>query len=534
MPRLITAAGLAAGLALAPLSAGAQSSAEGVFDLLGGMARTYSVLILRSFVDFTYESIARDSASGDLTLTGLRIYPRLSDPAQQGCTISLGRAVISDTQEDDRISSLIETTDLSVSPLCLSPGMRAALQQLGYDGIRSDAAVITARYDLPSGGMDLSVQAGLTDALSLNLEADFDYFWFTGLFDGAAGDEMPDLRPSILLRSFEASVENRGAWSRVKPMVEDAVGTTAVLPKIVESALSDQLAGKKGTPGPAAQAFISSLVSGLQTFLADESQITVRAAPEGGVWLGAEQFETPERLIEALQPKVSNRPAEVHEVLAPDLLGKAITGDGELSDAERLSAGRALMSGIGAPRDRSAAIAVLKPMADAGDAGAAMELAQGLAESGAPQSAYGYALAALAAGEPGAMGLTDRIEARLGASQIRGTQASVLAGWAPDPGLETRRAAVLAAADPAMMRRLAIDAKLGRGVPRSYETAYLWTTLAAAAGDRSAANLRVSLDARAANDHDGAWSAAFEAAAAQALTLWTEGGIGAALHDRTR
>ncbi|WP_118135060.1 hypothetical protein [Oceanicella sp. SM1341] len=534
MPRLITAAGLAAGLAAAPLGATAQSSSDSVLDLLGGMTRTYAVLFARSFVDFTYESIARDAASGDFTVTGLRLYPRMPDPAQEGCTISLGRAVISDAVEGDRIASLIETTDLSISPLCLMPAPRAALQDLGYDGIRSDAAVITARYDLPGGGLELSVQAGLTDALSLNLEADFDYFWFTGLFDAVSGDEMPAPRPSILLRSFEASVENRGAWGRVKPMVESAVGNAAALPRIVESALTDQLAGPSGTPGPAAQEFTSSLVAGLETFLAEESQLTVRAAPEGGVWLGAAQFATPEALIDALQPKVSNRPAEVHEVLAPELLSAALTGDPELSDEDRLAAGRALMSGIGAPRDRSAAVAILKPMADAGERQAALALARGLSETGETESAYSYALRALAAGAPGAMGLADRIEARLSAPQIRGAQASVLAGWAPDPGLEKRRATVLEAADPTMMRRLAIDAKLGRGIPRSYETAYLWTTLAAAAGDRSAANLRTSLDARAANDGEGAWSAAFEAAASQALNLWTEGGIAAALHEKSR
>ena len=75
------------------------------------------------------------------------------------------------------------------------------------------------------------------------------------------------------------------------------------------------------------------------------------------------------------------------------------------------------------------------------------------------------------------------------------------------------------------MRKLAYAMSVGRGMPRSYMVAYAAATLAAAAGDRGAANLRDRMNARFGTD--SAWLEAVSEAEAEALTAWVEDGFGA-------
>ncbi|RMF35115.1 MAG: hypothetical protein D6754_13820 [Alphaproteobacteria bacterium] len=133
-------------------------------------------------------------------------------------------------------------------------------------------------------------------------------------------------------------------------------------------------------------------------------------------------------------------------------------------------------------------------------------------------------------GAPGAVGLATKLEAQLPAAGVRETQEVILSGFPRDPGLKKAQEAILANPDIGAMRKLAIDTRLGRGVPRNYQLAYLWASLAAAAGDRSAANLRDDLDRMALAAEDESWKEAFADAAAEALRLWTERGLGEAIH----
>jgi hypothetical protein len=106
---------------------------------------------------------------------------------------------------------------------------------------------------------------------------------------------------------------------------------------------------------------------------------------------------------------------------------------------------------------------------------------------------------------------------------------AALQGW---PGAAARQAAdqaLIEAADIGAVRERAHAAALGKGGPRSYADAYYWASLAAAAGDRSAAGLRERLDrrfARAEGAARDAWRVDSQAAAAGAIETWTSGGLG--------
>ena len=140
------------------------------------------------------------------------------------------------------------------------------------------------------------------------------------------------------------------------------------------------------------------------------------------------------------------------------------------------------------------------------------------------------ALRAAAGGESGGMTAADRLEEELGADFVLGAQIEAAQSW---PGAHARQAAdqaLIEAADIGAMRERAHAAALGRDGPRSYRDAYYWASLAAAAGDRSSAGLRERLDLRFAGAEGAArdaWKGVSQAAAANAIQTWTDGGLGA-------
>lgn len=509
-------------IALHPVAGQAQSQADAAAYLQNTL-RAYSVLVLRSLVDFTYESFSYDALTG-LVATGVKVYPPLDwIEGEEECEISIGRLAITGDVASEALAQTIEFTDLVVPPICLEEEPRGFLAQIGYEGITAETAVIEIGYELPSSAAELSMQATLADAATLNLVAEFSYFWFAGIIED-------DPYPVIHLTRAEVSLENDGAWERVEDMVGGMIGSVDALPDMATGGLTSELTrGGTREMSPAEAAFVSSLGDALRTFLTDRRRLTVTVAPEGGVWLNEEVFDDPDTMLMALQPMVSNGPHSVVTILSPALLSSALNDAAGLSAEDRLTAGRALMTGIGAPRNRAVALDLLVPLAAQDwDAEAAAILAQGLVDSGELEAAYPYALVALAGGEAEALGLTAEIEAALSAEFVVETQSVILSNHPEDPDLAGRRDEALKLADVATMRRLALDARMGRGVPRSYATAYLWASLAAAAGDRVSASLRDDLDAMAAGEP--AWAEAFAEAATEAMELWTEGGLANAMN----
>ncbi|MEM9049154.1 MAG: hypothetical protein AAGC92_10575 [Pseudomonadota bacterium] len=513
-------AATASALAFQPTVAAAQD-ANAAAQFLQNTLRAYTVLFLRSVVDFTYDSLSYDPLSG-LVATGVKIYPPLDWlEGEEECEISIGRLSITGGLTSDMISEVVELTDLAVPPICLEDEPRMFLNGIGYAGVDVSAAVIDLSYDLPSSGLQMAVQASLPDAIALDLTADFSYFWFAGLIED-------DPYPVIQLSSAEVTVSNQGVWQRVSPMIEGMVGAVDAIPNMVTGGLTSELTnGGSGTMSPAETAFVTSLGDALTSFVAESDRITARIAPEGGVWIDEYIFDGPDTLIEALEPVVSNGPHLATTMIEMQLLKDALNAGDKLSMEQALIAGRALMTGIGAPRNRDAAVSLLVPRAaQSWNAEAALILAQGLHDAGSHNAAYPYALVAMAGGSTDAIATAASIEAALDASTVLETQDVILANFPGDAGLSMRTAGLSNDPDVSEMRRLALELRQGIGVPRNYALAYLWASLAAAGGDLVAANLRDDLDEMAQMVGGEAWKAAFEAASAEALVLWSQSGIG--------
>ncbi|MEM0987518.1 MAG: hypothetical protein AAGK00_01460 [Pseudomonadota bacterium] len=517
-------AALAAALALAatPVTAQQPNSVEDFFNSFERLLVQYQILVARSFVDLTYESLTIEPRTGNLILSDVIVYPELPWDQDFACEVLIDRAVIAGVTNFETLSSTIEVAGLTMPAACLPPDVGGMLPAFGYtDGLTAEAVSIDIAYDLPSSAADINVIAAIEDAADLTISAGFNYLWFRLPMDGGG-----DPTPVAFLGSAEVTLENRGLWERLEPMVGQQVGDVNQLPGMIQGMLGQMLGGT-----PEGQAFVQNLATEVGRFVQDKDRLVITAAPEGGVYLGPDTFGSPDDIIAILQPQVSGAPAAYRAIVSPADLAAALQGGAGMDDATKLSVGRALMTGVGAPRSLSDGEALLTPLVEAWNAEAALIMADALSQAGPSLEAYAAAMVATAGGESRAIGIADRLEADMRTQEILDAQEGIGEQW---PELESYRAEIMAAieaGDVSAIRKAAHAAAVGRGVPRSYMVAYLLSSLASAAGDQGAANLRKRLDQRFGGD--AVWRTAADEAASEALAIWTEG-MGAAIAARVR
>lgn len=528
-------AALAIATAATPAAAQETTIASAI-EMLQRIAVQYGVLVTRSFIDVTYDSIAVEPGTGDVIVTGLRFYPELDWDVTGGCVMDVERLSMADANGQDTLGSSIGISGLVIPPACLEPSVAETLAGFGYEGLTVETAAIDVEYDIPTSSADLAVAASVADAADLGLTAQFDYVWFRLPMTDPADPEATaaGAEPVVWLGSAELAIENRGLWQALETMLAEQMGgDLSTIPEIVRLTLAEMLSeGGARAPSDAETALVDNLASEVARFLQDRDRIVITAAPQdGSVRLTQELMSSPQALIEALDPVVSSTPAAYRRMIAPAELAAALSG-GEGLDAEaRLRVGEALVTGVGAPRSVQTGRTLLTPLADAWDPYAALLAAQADRDSGDLAQAYAMALRAMAGGETGAIRLADELEIELPLGAVLSAQGEAAGAWPEAGQARTEADALVGEGDVAGMRRRAQQAATGRNRPRDYAQAYYWSSLAAAAGDRGAAALRDRLDARFAGQ-DG-WGETAAAQAHRALETWT-GGLAGTLAARVQ
>lgn len=526
--------GLAAALAISagPTAAPAQplSPDPGInkaIEFLQRLGLQYSVLFARTLVDLTYDSLSVDGKTQQTAVNGLTIRPRLVWDPDRRCVITADRVSGANSGDLSVLQSLIEVSGLSVPAECFDPGMGAMMQSFGYASLEVSSAAIDISYDMPTSGAQVLVSADLADAAEVTVDAEFEYVWVAVQnFGGEPGTE--EVEPVAKLSTAEIAIENAGVWESLSPMLAAQLGDLSQLPQMIGPMLGSVLAQPGQPLGPDEQAFIDNVSAEVARFVRDGDRLVVSLNPEDGIWLSENILQTPQSAIQALKPKVSAAPLAADAILAPGLLAEAMAGGAGLSDDEKLFAGAALIDGIGAPRAPAAGRALIQPLADGWNPIAARLMAEASRDAGETVVAYEYALIAQAGSVPGAIGLADSLESSLSAEEVLGIQGAIGDAWPEANVFGAILAEADAAGDVSAIRRLASLAAAGRTMPRSYADAYGLASLAAAAGDRSAARLRDRIDARftgADGSTNPAWADRRDEAAATALELWTAGGL---------
>lgn len=496
-----------------------------LMQLMQRVAGQYMVMISRSFVDFTYDAIQVEPNTNNLVLSGIALRPELEWDQDGACVINIDRAFMGGVQGFDLVQSVIEFTGVELHPACLPPDVSGMLAAFGYDALVADTMVVDINYELPSAAADVTVQAAIRDAGDLTLSASFDYLWFRFPLDGS--DEPV---PVAVLGSAELAFENGGVWERVEPMVMSQIGDPAAVPPMLEAMIGQTLSeGGTRTPSAEETAFAKNVASEVERFLREKNRLVVSVAPEGGLRLSEDAFGSPAGAIAALQPRVSATPLAFDAMIAAPMLTSAL--DGAVAEEDRLSVGKALVTGLGAPLAPVEGRALLTPLADTWNGEAAAALAASY-EASNPAKAYDMALRALAANQVGIAGVVDRVEAGMPLSDVLAAQAQAIGTWPGAADYKTTSDVILQAGDVSAMRRMSTAALTGNGMPRDYRSAYYWASLSAAAGDRGGAGLRKRLDHRFAGE--AAWQSVAESVASEVLEAWTSGGVANAVAERMR
>ena len=116
----------------------------------------------------------------------------------------------------------------------------------------------------------------------------------------------------------------------------------------------------------------------VRSFAANGGAIVLETRLDRPVRVSEDVLDDSAQLFATLNPTVSARPAAHNSILSVSLLKAGLSDPAALSAADKLRIGQALVSGEGAPRSPADGQALLKPLADAGNAEASLALAESL------------------------------------------------------------------------------------------------------------------------------------------------------------
>ena len=478
-------------------------------DRIAAQVIQYGLVALRTQVDLTYTDLSVSLLEGRTALEGVEMVLPADVTGLAPCAISVGRIEVA-TDEPfavSRYAGQVSLRDLVVPKTCLPLAAMAVAASLPGDAMVLPELVIDYAYDVPSAGLVADARARIDGLMALQVSADFDYLWFRG--------EEPDVEPVARLSRASVAVENLGGWEIARPFLPpplvDPEGSAAFVEGNVTGALSSF------DPGPLPQAardFAAALGQGWADFVADPDRLVVETgfAPSAPRDLDWDDLATitrdPLPAIGLLEPAIGSSTAAERDVLPVELVRMARETPERLSPEARRAVGLALLDGARAPRNPALARELLSPLAEDGDGEVALALARSLAEID-PQEAYVQALAAGPTGAPGLAGLLDGLERDLPFATVLRLQDA-----APEPGPDDL-------AGPAGELRARAEAHLrGVGATRSLRAALIYATVAAATGDRAAADLLDRIDRAVPSDAAATWAPVAQEAASRATDAW--------------
>lgn len=505
---LCSAAALA--ISVAPATAQDEVALADIFDLntITRVLIDMGVLALRSQVDVTYEGVSVSRGGNEISLVGVNLYPVMVWDINGLCEIEIARLDMSNAGTLGESKIHLEAIGTRVTPACLPPEALELVAATGYEMIAVDRLFVDFDFDVGSSALDVAGHLALRDAAVIDVAASFDYFWFR---DTGYGE--PD--PAMLLSSAVVSIEDLGLLDRVKPMVPPGQFDLATAGQMITQQLENALSQGGFAPvTPDGSAFAAAAGEAVGAFLNDGAgRISVTVRPDEPIWIGPDSFGGPGDMIAAFSPSITAGEAPgAADRIDPELLA-LVLGGGAASPDDMRRTGLALLNGVGAPYAPAAGRSILASL-PGDDPEIALALARSFATSD-EEAAYGYALDAAAAGAKGALALLDRIETGLSSGTILSIQ-----------GRDIDRL-VEAAQSAGDLRDAALRAMSGIGERRSYASAYVLASLAAAAGDLSSAGLRDRIGQRMrSHDASGAWADEANALDGAVLDIWL-GGLGA-------
>lgn len=486
----VTALALVA-LPLAPLPATAQDTSRPTFWQAFSVENIATAFFhsamswARLLADIRYDRLSVDPLAMRATMTGVRIAPYLANVAPGGCTVTIKRITLNGRSLDrfEVARTRLALDGVSMPSTCLPPEQGGMMRGMGYGALDISRVEAEFNYDYPSGSVDIRISADLDRLASVNATIDLDYFSYRMDFE----TEEPVF--AVDLNRAQISIDDQGAWELAKKLLPPPMLVPDALARNISSAVEQGLREANrpddglDTTRPRVElsdrqrSFAMQAGTIARGFDASRRQIVLTTQIKGGpVHLNEAAFTSFPPLFDRLNPTLASfAPALTSAVSVADL---SAAFESEDPPANAFEIGRALITGIGAPRNPAGGLRFLAPLARQGNTDASLLIAQSVADR-FPSDAYAHALRAAAAGKPGALALLDRVERDLPYADIIAAQNKLSDG--KDDALY---------GDLATMRRAAREFLTGTSRGRSWRGAYYWSSMAAAAGDATGAALR--------------------------------------------
>lgn len=432
----------------------------------------------RLLADIRYEQLSADPLAMRVVLTGAEILPLIPDLPDGACRVAADRITLSGGPID-RIGTgrgRLTLDGMSVSSGCLPVESATMLRAMGFPELHFKWTEIDFRYDHASGGGQFLVTADLDRMAQINLTADLDYISFRMDFE----TEEPVV--ALDLNHLEIGLRDLGGWALARNFLPPELTAPGALGPVVAGGLMESLAEANGPDTPLTdtqRAFAVQAGEVLGGFTDGGKVIVSTTIPDRPLRISETSVEPFAQFFDRLAPTLgTTSPAVLAALPTADLQA---TLDAPEPPADGFEAGRALLTGIGAPRNVAQGLRLLLPLARAGNTDASLLMAQALADRH-PVDAYSHALRAASANLPGALALLDRVERALSYEEALQEQNAMVGGPEDLYG------------DLDAMRLAARQFLTGVDRPRSWRAAYYWASMAAAAGDASSAAIRDDID----------------------------------------
>ncbi|MBI1217495.1 MAG: hypothetical protein GC186_03015 [Rhodobacteraceae bacterium] len=483
--------------------------------------------VLRTKVELQYDHILPDPIAGEVTLTGVKAWPDVPWDGD-GCTLTADRVTIATSEPGDwdQVKLRVNLIGGTASPGCLAPDARDMLTNAGLDSIDVAQGTAEIDYTVSSAKATVRVHLDSPQVALIDGAAHFSY-----LAANATPGDSPDVLAAYLTDA-SLTIINQGGWDKVKDFLPAdmtspemaGVAVTAGLTQAIGEANAAADTAQDSTPDQTLtdeqKNFVLQAGRQVARFMTAKDQIVFETTVPGSeVRLTSTFFDDPRTAFHDLRPTVQAHSSAKAPLIEAAMMTKAMAGGADTSDDQRLAVGTALITGTGAPKSVDKGRALLEPLAEAGNTRAALTLAQALAESD-PAAAYHHALLAAAAGKAGASAVLDGLEETLDTKAMLEAQGALA-------GISALNDADFASVTS--LRNAALARMDGETETRSYPLAWFWASLAAAAGDPAATDLRDGIDRRM-HLHgpaaDAAWTAARAPMEVAALHEWVTRDLG--------
>lgn len=480
----------------------------------------FAIVSARTQADIQYQHLSTNVAAGTVSLSGVELWPSSDWVSNYECYINVARLSVSGVpiEEVESLSLTASAFGVVVSTECLPPEFKPVglmLKAAGIDALVVPKIRVDLKYHVPDGSLLIDASFNVHDMLSMAANIDLSYV----TVDLRA---LSEPHPVVFLRGATLRLEDQGLWSMVLPVLPAAMKDpekirSQMIPRLAEEIFADINGASKLSKEQ--QSFVDSVGESLSDFVVNPGRLVLEVLPKEEVAISADDVDGIDALFESLAPRMARQSVVAENTVPLSDLEQVIAGRYfELSDNELSIVARAVVTGVGAPRNLEVGRLVALELASRGAVTSALAAAE-LFQDRDPVMAYELAVSAARSGSHEAAGLADRLESKLSLSTVLETQSKLNK---PLSQMD------FDADDVQRMGDRAFSRFVGTGATRSYELAAFWAILASAVGDPRGRAVLDEIEAMVSvrTDADRAtWVAWMRQAELDASDLWLQKNI---------